>query len=184
MCLEMCFCRRLRCSKRGVETGNDRLFPVGELIPRPKTMKGMNEPMRARDLHTMVSNTWMNANTEQEFYTAPESQFCQALCGNKGMTAGQNLLESEQIECRGAGVVQTTSWVLMTVVASMATMASMAPMAPMASMASSIEICDRKVSVQSSDSPATFQFNAFRDTGSVTAHDRPEFFPFHRPLPL
>ena len=43
----------------------------------------------------------------------------------------------------------------------------------------SIEICDRKMSVESS-----FQLNTFRDTGSVTAHDRPEFFPFDRPFPL
>ena len=54
------------------------------------------------------------------------------------MTAGQKLVESEQMDCRGAGVVQTTSWVLTAVVASMASMASMvasmAPMAPMASM--------------------------------------------------
>ena len=50
------------------------------------------------------------------------------------MTSGQKLLESEEMDCRGAGLVQTTSWVLMAVVASMATMVSMAPMAPMASM--------------------------------------------------
>ena len=36
------------------------------------------------------------------------------------MTAGEKLLESEQMDCRGAGVVQTTSWALMAVVASMA----------------------------------------------------------------
>ena len=95
-------------------------------------MEGMSEPMRARALHTMVTNTWMNANTEQEFFTAPESQFCQALRGNNGMTAGQKLLESEQMDCKRTGVVQTTLWVLMAVVA------SMAPMAPMASMVASM----------------------------------------------
>ena len=35
------------------------------------------------------------------------------------MTAGQKLLVSEQMDCRGAGVVQTTSWALMAVVAPM-----------------------------------------------------------------
>ena len=112
-----------------------------ELIPRPKTMKGMDEPMRARALHTMVTNTWMNVNKEQEFCTALESQFCQALRGNNGVTAGQKLLKNEQMDCKGAGVVQTTLWALMTMVSSMAPMASMAPlasvvasMAPMASM--------------------------------------------------
>ena len=34
MCLETRFCRRLRCSKRGVETGNDRLFPCGRVDPK------------------------------------------------------------------------------------------------------------------------------------------------------
>ena len=57
------------------DASGDVFLYVGELIPRPKTMEGMNEPMRARTLHTVVANTWMNANTEQEFFTAPESQF-------------------------------------------------------------------------------------------------------------
>ena len=93
----------------------------------------MNELMRARALHTMVTNTWMNANTEQEFFTAPESQFCQVLRRNSGMSAGQKLLEvSKWI----AGVIRTTSWVLMASMASMASMvASMAPMAGMDLMA-------------------------------------------------
>ena len=55
------------------------------------------------------------------------------------MTAGRKLLESEQMDCRGAGLVQTTSRVLTAVVAPMAPMASMvlasvASMAPMAWM--------------------------------------------------
>ena len=121
-----------------LKLGMTDFFHVGELIPRPKTMEGMNEPTRARALHTMVTNTWMNANTEEEFCTAPTgSQFFQALRGNNGMTAGQKLLISEQMDCRGAGVVQTTSWALMAVVASMAPITSMASMAPMlVSMAS------------------------------------------------
>ena len=129
--------------KTGVlKLGMTNFFDVGELIPSPKTMKGMNEPMRARALHTMVINTRMNANTAQDFCTAPESQFCQALRGNNDLTAGQKMLESEQMACRGAGVVQTTWWAMMAVVASMAPMASMvasmssvASMVPMASMA-------------------------------------------------
>ena len=47
------------------------------------------------------------------FFTASESQFCQALRGYNGMTVAQKLLESEQLDCRGAGLVQTTSRVLM-----------------------------------------------------------------------
>ena len=31
-----------------------------------KTMKDMNEPMRARAMHMMVINTWLNPNTEQK----------------------------------------------------------------------------------------------------------------------
>ena len=51
------------------------------------------------------------------------------------MNDGLRLLESEQMDCRRAGVVQTTLWALMSVVASMAPMASMvASMAPMVSM--------------------------------------------------
>ena len=107
---------------------------VGELIARPKTMEGMNEPMRARALHTMVTNTWMNANTELEFFAASVSQFCEFPRGNNGMTAGQKLLESEQMDCRRAGLAQTTSWVLMAGVASMASMTTMASMV-VASMA-------------------------------------------------
>ena len=95
-----------------LKLGMTDFFHVGELIPRPKMMKGMNEPMRARALHTILTNTWMNANTDKSF-AQPESQFCQALRGNNGMTAGQKLLESEQMDCRGAGLVQTTSRVLM-----------------------------------------------------------------------
>ena len=120
--------------KTGVlKLGITDFFHVGELIPRPETMEGINEPMRARALHTMVTNTWMNANTEQEFCTAPESQFCHALRGNNGITAGQKLLESDKMDCRGAGVVQTTSLVRMSVIV------SMAPMAPMASMVGSMD---------------------------------------------
>ena len=124
-----------------VKLGMTDFFHVGKLTPRPKTIDGISEPMRACSLHTMVTNTWMNAYTKQEFCTAPESQFCQALRGNNGMTAGQKLLECEQMDCRGAGVVQTISWLRMAVVASMVPMASMAsmvvaPMAPMAWMVS------------------------------------------------
>ena len=55
-----------------VETGNDRLFHLGKLLPRPKkTKKGANEPMRARAMHIMVINIWMNPNTEQEFLHSP-----------------------------------------------------------------------------------------------------------------
>ena len=49
---------------------------VGESIPRPRTLIDTNDSLRARALHTMVTeldltvtNTWMNANTERELFT-------------------------------------------------------------------------------------------------------------------
>ena len=53
-----------------LKLGMTDVFHVGELIPRPKTMKDMNEPMRARAMHMMVINTWMIPNTEQKICTA------------------------------------------------------------------------------------------------------------------
>ena len=51
-------------------------FHVGESIPRPRTLVDTNDSLRARALHTMVTeldltvrNTWMNADTEQELFT-------------------------------------------------------------------------------------------------------------------
>ena len=48
-------------------------FHVGESIPRPRTLVDTNDSLRARALHTMVTeldltvtNTWMNADTERE----------------------------------------------------------------------------------------------------------------------
>ena len=107
-----------------VETGNDRLFPCARVDTKTK-IDGRHERSGAR---ASFAHDWMNADTQQEFFTALESQFCQALRGNNGMTAGQKLLESEHMDCRRAGVVQTTSCVRMAVVA------SMAPKAPMAWM--------------------------------------------------
>ena len=120
--------------------GMTDVFQVGELIPRPKTMKDRNEPMPARDMHMMVINMWMIPNTELKICTAPESHFCQALRRYNCVNDGLRLLESEQMDCRGARVVQTTSWALKAVVASMAPMAPMvvASMASMASMVASM----------------------------------------------
>ena len=49
---------------------------VGESIPRPRTLIDTNDSLRARALHTMVTeldltvtNTWMNADTERELFT-------------------------------------------------------------------------------------------------------------------
>ena len=49
---------------------------VGESIPRPRTLINTNDSLRARALHTMVTeldltvtNTWMNADTERELFT-------------------------------------------------------------------------------------------------------------------
>ena len=51
-------------------------FHVGESIPRPRTLIDTNDSLRARALHTMVTeldltvtNTWMNADTERELFT-------------------------------------------------------------------------------------------------------------------
>ena len=124
-----------------VETGNDRLFPCARVDTKTKSMEGMNDPVRAQ----AYAHDWMNADTQQEFFTALESQFCQALRGNNGMTAGQKLLESEHMDCRRAGVVQTTSCVRMAVVASMAPKAPMAPMAPMVASMASVALMESMV---------------------------------------
>ena len=54
----------------------DRFFHVGESIPRPRALVDTNDSLRARALHTMVTeldltvtNTWMNADTERELFT-------------------------------------------------------------------------------------------------------------------
>ena len=51
-------------------------FHVEESIPRPRTLVDTNDSLRARALHTMVTeldltvtNTWMDADTEQELVT-------------------------------------------------------------------------------------------------------------------
>ena len=51
-------------------------FHVEESIPRPRTLVDTNDCLRARASHTMVTeldltvtNTWMNADTEQELFT-------------------------------------------------------------------------------------------------------------------
>ena len=51
-------------------------FHVEVSIPRPRTLVDTNDSLRARALHTMVAeldlkvtNTWMNADTEQELFT-------------------------------------------------------------------------------------------------------------------
>ena len=68
-------------------------FHLGELIPRPNTKKGANEPMRARAMHMIVTNTWMNPNTEPVFCTAFVSQLCQVLSGYICVNVGLKLLE-------------------------------------------------------------------------------------------
>ena len=61
---------RLQCEP----VRSDRLLPCG--IPRPRTLVDTNDSLRARPLHTMVTeldltvtNTWMNVDTEQELFT-------------------------------------------------------------------------------------------------------------------
>ena len=56
--------------------GMTDFFHVGESIPRPRTLVDTNDSLRARALHTTVTeldltvtNTWMNADTEQELFT-------------------------------------------------------------------------------------------------------------------
>ena len=101
----------------------------------------------------MVTNTWMNPNTEQEFCTALVSQLCQVLRGYNCVNVGLKLLESDQMDCRRAGVVQASLWARMSVIASMAPVASMAPMAsmvaPTASMASMMASMDSVASMAS-----------------------------------
>ena len=41
---------------------------------------------------------------------APETLCCQALHRNNEMTAGQKLLESERMECRGVGLALTDGY--------------------------------------------------------------------------
>ena len=49
--------------KTGVlKLGMTDVFHVGELIPRPKTMKGINEPMQPQTMHMIVMNTWLPLN--------------------------------------------------------------------------------------------------------------------------
>ena len=55
--------------------GMTDFFHVGESIPRRRTLVDTNDSRRARALHTMVTeldltvtNTWMNADTEQELF--------------------------------------------------------------------------------------------------------------------
>ena len=132
MCLENVFFAVIVAQNGVLKLRMTDFWHLGELIPRPKTKEGMNQLMRARAMHMMVINTWMNANTELEFCTAFVSQLCQILSGYNCVNVGLKLLESEQMDCRRAGVIQATLWVLM---ASMATMASMASMAWMDLMA-------------------------------------------------
>ena len=119
----------------GVETGNDRLFPCRRVDPKTKN-DGRHERTNARASFAHDGDKHLDEHKHRtRVLHSPESQLCQALRGNNGMTAGRELLESEQMDCKGAGVVQTTSWAVMAVVVSMA---SMAPMAPMASMVASM----------------------------------------------
>ena len=68
-------------------------FHLGELIPRLKTKKGANEPMRARAMHMMVIKTLMNPNTELVFCTALVSQLCQVPSRYNCVNVGLKLLE-------------------------------------------------------------------------------------------
>ena len=114
----------------------------------------------------MVTNTWMNTNTELEFPTVPVFWFNTVLCDDNGKTFGQNLWVSEQVDCGRAGLVHVdtvarteaveplvdsmapmTSTVASMVASMVAPMAPMvAPMAslvaPMASMASMVASLD------------------------------------------
>ena len=100
---ETSVCRSLRLLKTGVlKQGMTDFFHLGELIPRPKTKKGANEPMRARAMHMMVVNTWMNPNTEQEFCTALVSQLCQDLSGYNCVNVGLELLDSDANGLQGS----------------------------------------------------------------------------------
>ena len=85
-----------------MKLGMTGIFHLGELIRRPKTKKGANDPMRARGMHRMVIHTWMNPSTEQQFCTSLVTQLCQVLRGYNCVNVGLKLLESEPMDCRGA----------------------------------------------------------------------------------
>ena len=149
MSLETSFLSQSSLLRTGVlKLGMTDFFHLGELIPRPKTKKGANEPMRARAMHMMAINTWMNPNTELEFCTALVSQLCQILSGYNCVNVGLKLLGSEHMDCRGAGVIHATLCARMFVIASMAPTASMAPMASM--VASMTPMMDSVASMASS----------------------------------
>ena len=75
-----------------LKPGMTDFFHVGESIPRPGTLVDTNDSLRARGLHTMVAeldltltNTWMNADSEQELFTTSETQCCQPLHRNNAV---------------------------------------------------------------------------------------------------
>ena len=89
-----------------LKPGMTDFFHVGELIPRPQLTEDLNDSTRASAVHMMVTNTWMNTNTELEFPTVPVFWFNTVLCDDNGQTIGQKLWVSEQMDCGRAGLVQ------------------------------------------------------------------------------
>ena len=87
-----------------LKPGMTDFFRVGELIPRPQLTEDLNDSTRASAVHTMVTNTWMNTNTELEFLTVPVFWFNTVLCDDNGKTIGQKLWVSEQMDCGRAGL--------------------------------------------------------------------------------
>ena len=84
-------------------------FHVGESIPRPRTMKDTNDSLRARALHTMVTeldltvtNTWMNADTERELFTRSSWSNPEDLVDTNGLHHDFEKIGNET--CAGAGL--------------------------------------------------------------------------------
>ena len=72
-----CFGGNSRILEWETQTTCEQIISMwGESIPRPRTLVDTNDSLRARALHTMVTeldltvtNTWMNADTERELFT-------------------------------------------------------------------------------------------------------------------
>ena len=65
------------CSNvEALKPGMTDFFNVEELIPRPHSTENLNDSTRASAVHMMMTNTWMNTNTELEFPTVLVFWFC------------------------------------------------------------------------------------------------------------
>ena len=66
-----CWTKRHSWKVVALEPGMTDLVHVGELIPKPQLTDDLNDSTRASAVHMMMTNTWMNTNSELEFPTVP-----------------------------------------------------------------------------------------------------------------